>query len=255
MDLLANAARLLLGSILFRPYVFAFLAAYLVASGRDLGWRRSLLFGGWTFAVAWTAELLSTRVGIPFGLYRYTGTTRGQELFLSNVPVFDPLSFVFLAYASYCLARVALGRATGRAVVAVAAGLMTLLDVVIDPLAVRGDRWFLGRLFYYPDGGVFYDVPLSNFAGWLIVGTLAVGGFALASRGPVGSPVAGAGLYYAVLVFNLAVAWWIGELGLLAFGLALHLSLLLVWWCWYAGGVPRLPRVKITSLRGEGPRA
>ncbi len=48
--------------------------------------------------------------------------------------------------------------------------MMMLLDVVIDPLAVRGDRWFLGRVFDYPSGGVYFGVPLSNFAGWLLVG-------------------------------------------------------------------------------------
>ena len=54
---------------------------------------------------ALVAELVSTRVGIPFGLYHYTGDTRAEELFLGNVPFFSPLSFPFLAYASYCLAR------------------------------------------------------------------------------------------------------------------------------------------------------
>lgn len=30
------------------------------------------------------------------------------------------------------------------------------------------------------------------------------------------------GLYYGVLIFNLAVTWWIGELGLLGMGIGLH---------------------------------
>jgi putative membrane protein len=251
MEHLESGSHLLVGSFLLRPYVFAFLAAYLVAAVRDLGTARAAVFAGWTFAVAWTAELLSTRIGIPFGLYHYTGLTRGQELFLSNVPFFDSLSFVFLAYASYCLARLALGRATGIAVVLGAAVVMMLLDVVIDPLAVRGDRWFLGRIFYYPDGGPVFGVPLSNFAGWVAVGAVAVGGFVRLAPGAVGSPVAGVGLYYGVLVFNLAVAWWIGEHALLLIGLALHLSLLLALPCWYAGGVPR---GKIVSVR-TGERA
>ena len=76
---------------------------------RDLGWRRTLGWLVWGFAVAFSAEFASTRVGIPFGLYHYTGATAGRELFISNVPFFDPLSFPFLAYASFCLARWALG--------------------------------------------------------------------------------------------------------------------------------------------------
>ena len=29
-----------------------------------------------------------------------------------------------------------------------------------------GDRWFLGRMYYYPEGGIYFGVPLSNFVGW-----------------------------------------------------------------------------------------
>src|SRR5207245_10051926 len=59
------------------------------------------------------------RTGIPFGWYFYTGSTRGQELYLSNVPFMDSLSFSFLdrkstrlnsshgsiSYAVFCLKK------------------------------------------------------------------------------------------------------------------------------------------------------
>ena len=174
---LAPLAPLLLGTLLLRPYVFAFLAVFAWAATRDLGALRMLGFLVWGFAVAFAAEYASTRVGVPFGLYHYTGATRGIELYLGNVPFFDSLSFPFLAYASFCLARRVLGP-VGRGRMTLLAGvLMMLLDVVIDPLAVRGDRWFLGRIFYYAEAGVYFGVPLSNFAGWLIVGWVTVGGY------------------------------------------------------------------------------
>jgi Carotenoid biosynthesis protein len=178
---------LLVGTVLLRPYVFGFLAAFLVAGAADLGWRRTLVFGAWVGPVAWLAEFASTRIGVPFGLYHYTGDTRGQELFIANVPFMDSLSFTFLAYASFCLARAVLRerRAPEPVVVLLAGVMMMALDVVIDPLAVRGDRWFLGRIFYYPEGGVYFGVPLSNFAGWMIVGWVGIGGFVLCS-GAVG---------------------------------------------------------------------
>ena len=150
---------LLIDTLTLRPYVFAFMAAFVVLALHDLGRRRTVAFTASTLGVAWTAEFVSTRVGFPFGLYYYTGVTRSRELYLSNVPVFDPVSFVFLAYASYCLARLMLGRARGLPVVAASAVFMMLLDVLIDPLAVRGDRWFLGRVLYYPDGGVLFGCP------------------------------------------------------------------------------------------------
>jgi uncharacterized membrane protein len=218
---------LLFGTLLLRPYVFLFLVGFLVAAGRDLGLRRTLLFGAIVWPLAWLAEFSSTRVGIPFGHYQYTGLTRGQELYIADVPFFDSLSFTFLAYAAFCLARRVLAGRTSLGATALLSGfLMMMLDVVIDPVAVRGERWFLGDLFYYPQGGVYFGVPLSNFAGWWIVGAVGVGGFLACSRarnrhgaGRVGTGIA---LYYAVLGFNLAVTVWIGEWGSLAAGSILH---------------------------------
>jgi Carotenoid biosynthesis protein len=139
----------------------------------------------------------------------------------------------------------------------VAGVVMMLLDVVIDPLAVRGDRWFLGRIFYYPEGGVYFGVPVSNFVGWMIVGMVGVGGhcwsgwgehasrrgwpglqgrgsdtpgLTVVAGGEVGRPFdrygrrvwPGIALYYAVLAFNLVVTGWIGEWLLLGVGAAVH---------------------------------
>jgi putative membrane protein len=220
---------LLAGTVALRPYVVAFLVAFLAAAGRDLGARRTAGFLLWGWLVAFAAEYASTRVGIPFGLYHYTGDTRRVELFLSNVPAFDSVSFPFLAYAAFCVARATLGAARRGATVALAGVLMMLLDVVIDPLAVRGDRWFLGRIFYYPAGGVYFGVPLSNFAGWLLVGWAIVGGYVRAeSRAPRGSPMAGVGLYVGVLAFNLALTAWIGEWALLGAGILVHAATFLV---------------------------
>src|SRR5262249_55694454 len=125
------------------------------------------------------------------------------------------------------LARWALGPGRRRlAVTALAGVLMMLLDIVIDPLAVRGDRWFLGRMFYYPAGGAYFGVPLSNFAGWLLVGWIIVGGYLAAAgrRGRGSTPGAGIVLYGGVLAFNLALTWWIGEPRLFLTGLLLHLG-------------------------------
>ena len=229
---MADFTSLVIGTLVLRPYVFLFLAVYLVAATRDWGLRRVLGFTGWAWVVAFLAEYSSTRNGFPFGLYHYTQATRGQELFLADVPVMDSLSFTFLAYASFALARLLLDRSRGVAVVLLSGLLMMFLDVVIDPLAVRGDRWFLGRIFYYAEGGVYFGVPLSNFLGWVLVGWIVVGGFSVFSRLGEGSrrPFLGAGLYYGVLAFNLVVTWWIGEPLLLAVGLVLHGALLAVVW-------------------------
>lgn len=232
---------LLLGSVLLRPYVFVFLALYLAAAWAAWGWRRaaafSVLAGGLAFAAEWT----STRIGLPFGLYHYTGETQGRELYLGNVPFFDPLSFTFLAYASLGLARLLLGRGAdhlpGRLGVAAATGLVMMwLDLVIDPLAVRGDRWFLGRVFYYPEPGWYFGVPLTNFAGWAALGSLIAWVWLGVEPRLAGQASRRAGwrpgpayrrlvLYYLVLGFNLALTGVVAEAGLFWSGLALHLPL------------------------------
>lgn len=231
---------LLLGTLALRPYVFVFLAVFLLAAAGDLGWRRTLLFAGWVWPVAWVAEFSSTRTGIPFGLYHYTEDTRDLELFIANVPLMDSLSFTFLAYASFCLARlVSARRMPSRTAVTLLSGLlMMLLDVVIDPLAVRGDRWFLGRIFYYPAGGPYFGVPLSNFLGWLLVGVTGVGGYLWWLRRSAETVAVtrvwpGIALYYAVLAFNLAMTAWIREWSMLAAGVGLHTALGFVLWAIY----------------------
>jgi putative membrane protein len=240
---IASVATQLLGTFMLRPYVVGFLAFFLVAGIRDLGRARAVVFLLWGAVVALVAELASTRIGVPFGLYHYTGDTRGTELFLSNVPFFSSLSFPFLGYASFCLARRTFGPrwATtlgGRARLVLAAGaIMMLLDVVIDPAAVRGGRWFLGHIFYYPKGGLYFGVPLSNFVGWLLVGWVTIGGYVWAEHGarPArslavdrGAPGLGIALYYMVLAVNLSVTLWIGEELMAAAGILVHVGLFLL---------------------------
>ena len=154
-----SIAGLFTGTVLLRPYVFAFLCAFLVVAGRDLGWRRATMWLCWGWTVAFVAEYSSTRTGIPFGLYHYTGYTADQELFISNVPIFDPLSFPFLAYSAWCVARIALGPGRRRAPVLLGGLLMMLADVVIDPMAVIGEKWFLGKVFYYAEPDDADDEP------------------------------------------------------------------------------------------------
>ena len=90
-------------TILFRPYVFVFLAAFLFAAIKLIGWPRTWRFWLISWATAFVCEFSSTRNGIPFGWYHYNGSTVGQELYFSNIPFMDSLSFSFLLYAAYCV--------------------------------------------------------------------------------------------------------------------------------------------------------
>jgi putative membrane protein len=177
---LAETAALLWGTVVHRPYVYAFLACFLAFAGYQLGWRRTLTFTVATWLLAFGAEFSSTRNGFPFGLYRYFDETRTRELWISNVPFWDSLSFVFLSYFSLASRRrctPAAERARGcssglshPASPLLGGVLMMLLDVVIDPVTLQGDKWFLGRIYDYPTPGFYFGVTAANFAGWFLVG-------------------------------------------------------------------------------------
>jgi uncharacterized membrane protein len=239
----SDVLRLLAGTVVLRPYVFVFLAVYLFAAVRRLGWWRTAAFTAIAWTVAYAAEFSSTRNGFPFGMYVYVDATRGQELWLSNVPFFDSLSFSFLCYLGYTLALFLYSpllvtrsdfqvldtpvvRAS-RPVLVTGAFFTMLIDLVIDPLTVLGERWFLGRIYYYPNGGLHFGVPLSNYAGWFLVGFVTIALYQALDR-RVAWPATGTrrvryagwlepGLYLGILLFNLGLTFWIGErlLGLL----------------------------------------
>lgn len=263
---------LFIKTIILRPYVFLFLAAFLFSAGKLIGWPRTWRFWLISWATAFVCEFSSTRNGIPFGWYFYNGSTVGQELYFSNVPFMDSISFSFLLFAAYC---VALGlllpfdssprvehaplrplhfdveARTSWTVYALAAFLFAFIDMVIDPVALRGDRWFLGKIYYYPDPGRHFGVPFANYIGWAVVGLISLAGyFALDRRLPHLSPpqpitqrlLLGVGLYYGVLAFNLGMTFWIGETFMGMSGLLMHLPLLILL-------IIRLTRVNTSPTR------
>lgn len=249
---------LFIKTIILRPYVFIFLAAFLFSAVKLIGWPRTWRFWLSSWATAFVCEFSSTRTGIPFGWYFYNGSTVGQELYFSNVPFMDSISFSFLLFASYCVAlglllpfdsspRVEaaplrqvhfdMETRTSWAVYALTAFLFAFIDMVIDPVALRGDRWFLGKIYYYPDPGRHFGVPMANYVGWAVVGLVSLAiYFPLDRRLPALSPLhpvtqrllLGIGLYYGVLAFNLGVTFWIGESFLGMSGLLMHLPVLII---------------------------
>ncbi len=246
---MAHFFGLLVGTALLRPYVVAFFAVYLVGCSLQFGLKRTLLFAIAGYFIAWGSEFSSIHNGFPYGLYYYIESTAGRELWVKGVPLMDSASYVFLAYASYSTALLALcpllrRRGHGFALLdtrrvralpsarALAALLFVTLDIIIDPLALRGDRWFLGKIYGYPGGGIktYFGVPISNFIGWAAVGYLMAWAFQALDiflhRGPIlrrtptwdvygrGLPwrfLIGPALYLSVLLFNLSITFYIGE--------------------------------------------
>ncbi|MGQ9689351.1 MAG: carotenoid biosynthesis protein [Desulfobaccales bacterium] len=242
---------LLLGTLCLRPYVFLFLFCYLLLATLQFGLGRTLAFLVTGYLTAWLAELSSIHTGFPYGAYIYIPATLDRELWVAGVPFMDSLSYVFLAYASFTMALLALGRERwqGRRFfleegpllqswrsTTLGAVLMMTLDVLIDPVALRGYRWFLGQIYGYPEPGWYFGIPVANFAGWLLMSLILIRLLQwLLARLPAGAfwdwgrrsfpgqAFLGPGLYSGVLAFNLAMALWIGEPNLFLAGVFIYL--------------------------------
>lgn len=227
-----------IGTIVMRPYVFTFLAVFLLACVSHVGWRKTLIFTVTGYLIAFTSEKLSITTGFPYGWYYYIDNTSHRELWIWGVPFFDSLSYVFLTYCSYTMALFILSPLATRgmdlitletrairhswAALVLGAFLQTFLDIIIDPVALQGNRWFLGQIYGYYEEGLHFGVPISNYIGWLLTSFLLVAAFQQIDRQreeeipsrvfimPFRS-LLGPALYLSVLIFNWVVALWIGE--------------------------------------------
>ncbi|MBW1975686.1 MAG: carotenoid biosynthesis protein [Deltaproteobacteria bacterium] len=249
-----NLSELIISTVCLRPYVFLFLLAYIIGASLELGITRALCYIPIGYFVAWFSEFSSIHTGFPYGMYRYIQTTVNQELWVFGVPFMDSLSYVFLSYAAYSTTRLAMGKLTKVAhsphhegailnsfdntsqktflfippdkrslkFTTVGSLLLTLLDIIIDPVALRGDRWFLGKIYEYPESGIYFGVPLSNFLGWFIVGLVLIRILQLIAphvETPIHikgfrswmTTITGPVLYGAILCFNIAVTLMIDE--------------------------------------------
>lgn len=151
---------------------FLAVAGLLVLVSSD-EWRALLAVAAAGFA----AEIVGVRTGIPFGRYSYTDVLQPAVF---GVPVV--MTFAWMVLVSYV--RQALpsrGRPTIVAA-AIAAGWMTAIDLVVDPVAANGlDYW------RWRSPGAYYGIPASNFVGWFAV-SFAI--FALLRRRPSSNPIA-----------------------------------------------------------------
>ncbi|MBT1077279.1 carotenoid biosynthesis protein [Geobacter grbiciae] len=229
-----------IGTITMRPYVFAFLVAYLVAAVMHLGWRTTIWFTIIGYIISFTSEVCSINTGFPYGWYYYIDATKDREFWIAGVPFFDSLSYVFLVYCSYATALLVVSpirawrwnlvtletRSIRRSLSVLMLGSLftVFLDIVTDPVALQGKRWFLGQIYGYNEPGFHFGVPMSNYFGWWIVSVLMILALQLINAlseqrrekpaGVVNIPfrsLFGPILFLSVIVFNISVALLIGE--------------------------------------------
>lgn len=112
------------------------------------------------------AELVGTATGFPFGAYIYTAQgTLGPEV--ATVPVLVAAAWTVGAYLAWCAATAVLGPQRGLLVVPVAACGLAGWDLYLDPQLVADGKW----VWTHPAPSLpgVPTVPLSNYAGWVLV--------------------------------------------------------------------------------------
>lgn len=131
--------------------------------------------GEWLFLpIAWLwgfgAELFGVQTGLLFGDYEY-GPVLGWKAW--GTPLMIGVNWVMLAYCTGIAANHMLGRAHWFWRALLASALMVLLDVFIEPVAIRYDFWSWG-------GG---QPPLQNYIGWFVVAFPLLAFFSVIQQG------------------------------------------------------------------------
>lgn len=183
-------ARWVAGTVVLQAVVAVLLVA------RSVGVGRALRYAAAIFPLSFAAEALGAAADVPFGAYEYTPFLQPQLL---GVPVVIPLAWLMLMPSSWAVARAIVGRWEGPAFVAVSALALTAWDLFLDPQMVLWGVW------RWDEPGVYFGIPLLNFAGWLLVGAVVT----LVAR-PVG-------LATRPLLVLYTLVWMIEIVGLVVF--------------------------------------
>jgi uncharacterized membrane protein len=136
----------------------------------SLGGRNTLVFFGLSAVISWVYEQVGVATGLVFGAYHYTDYLGVR---LGDVPLLIPLAWFMMIYPSYVIANMVLerrpiGTPNGMArlvrLAAVSAVVMTLWDLVIDPI-LSGPSV---RAWIWETGGPYFGIPIQNYVGWLL---------------------------------------------------------------------------------------
>jgi putative membrane protein len=139
----------------------------LVHATRLYGFRGFLAFTSCCLITGTIFESLSLRTGFPFGRYVFT-SVMGPEVL--GLPFLLVLAYLGVGYSSWIIACLIFQTSSesprsARLFLrpALAAIVMTCWDVAMDP-----DWATLDRAWIWRNGGPWFGVPVSNYAGWLI---------------------------------------------------------------------------------------
>lgn len=153
-------------------YIILGAAAVAIYADRVLGVRQWLGFMLPAVVLSLGSELLGTSTGFPFGHYQYLSGL-GYKI-AGLVPFTIPLSWFYLGFSAYLLARAGLENTRIapwlQQVVAIALGsiLLTAWDLVLDPAMTQTTVPF----WQFQEVGEFFGMPYRNLSGWIGTGVV-----------------------------------------------------------------------------------
>lgn len=150
-------------------YILMGMVAVALYGYRTIGLKALLGFLVPAIALSLSSELLGTSTGLPFGEYSYLNGL-GYKI-AGLVPFTIPLSWFYLGFSCYLLARGGLLKSGGSRLwhlPALATGALLLMswDFVLDPAMSQTAMPF----WYWHTPGAFFGMPYQNFAGWFGTG-------------------------------------------------------------------------------------
>ena len=138
-------------------------AAVLVISYQAWGARTVLRIAVVVMPLSWLIERIGSTTGFPFGAYHYTDALAPL---IGGVPAVIPLAWLMMLPPAWAVAYAITGAVRGRRFVLVSALAFTAWDLFLDPQMVAWGYW----VWEVP--GVYFGIPLVNFAGWLLASAL-----------------------------------------------------------------------------------
>jgi uncharacterized membrane protein len=167
-------------------YVLLGALAALAFLARAVGTRRALTLFVAAAGISLGVELIGTSTALPFGEYHYSSLLGYRVLGLVPFPI--PVSWFYMLAGCLTIvsrrAAAADNAATKWRWAALAGSVLVAWDISMDPAMVRTAHWSWGAgqvfrntglpgwISTFFSGNTFYGMPLSNWLGWYLTGTI-----------------------------------------------------------------------------------
>ncbi len=167
-------------------YVLLGALAALAFLARALGARRALTLFVAGAGISLSAELIGTSTALPFGEYHYSSLLGYRVLGLVPFPI--PVSWFYMLVGCLTIVSRRVRAADNAAArwrwAALAGAVLVAWDISMDPAMVRMAHWSwgAGQMFHdaglpgwvstFFSGNAFYGMPVSNWLGWYVTGTI-----------------------------------------------------------------------------------